>query len=96
VVVIFLGGAWLAWESGDQAGWSGPGGGLIAFLVLVAAVVLLCTGRYPRGIFDLVLGMNRWALPVAAVRRADDGRVPAVPARHGCTRDVDRQDRADA
>jgi len=66
VVGIFLGGAWFAWQSGDHAGWTGPGGGLIAFLVLVAAVVLLFTGRYPRGIFDFVLGMNRWALRVAA------------------------------
>ncbi len=38
------------------------GGGLLGVLVLIAGFALLFTGRYPRGIFDLVMGLNRWAL----------------------------------
>jgi hypothetical protein len=40
----------------------------IAFVVLtiVAGFAILFTERYPRGIFDFVLGRDRWALRVAA------------------------------
>ncbi len=41
-------------------------GGLISIFSLFAGVALLVTGRYPKSIFSLILGMNRWALRVTA------------------------------
>ncbi|MER6629800.1 DUF4389 domain-containing protein [Streptomyces sp. NPDC000987] len=56
VLCFFLSGINLAW-------W---GGGLVAVLVLIAAVTLAFTEEYPRSLFDLVMGLDRWALRVAA------------------------------
>jgi hypothetical protein len=56
ILAVFAGGLW----------YGGNWGGATGVLVLIAVVALLFTGRYPAGIFDLVLGMNRWALRVAA------------------------------
>ena len=47
-------------------GGSGGYGGLTSTLAVFAAVGLLFTGRYPRDIFELVLGFNRWGIRVAA------------------------------
>jgi Domain of unknown function (DUF4389) len=69
VLAIFVGGGlWLgmragegdsAWDNGTTAGIS-----LVGLLVFIAAIVLLFTGRYPKPIYDFVLGMDRWAARV--------------------------------
>jgi hypothetical protein len=66
IVGFFVGGsAWLATRSDSQNnGWTA--GGLIGLLVIIAAIILAVTGRYPRGLYDFILGMNRWVLRVAA------------------------------
>jgi hypothetical protein len=47
-------------------GWGVHPVSLIGVLVLVAMVMLLVGRTYHRGIFDLVMGFNRWSLRVTA------------------------------
>jgi len=41
-------------------------GNLIGLLVLISAVMLAVTGKYPAEIFDLTMGFNRWCYRVLA------------------------------
>jgi Domain of unknown function (DUF4389) len=53
------------WTQGDTvAAVASAGISLVTALVLIAGVALLFTARYPRGLFDLLVGINRWMLRV--------------------------------
>lgn len=76
IIGLFAGGGAFASSRLAGSGFHWPDGGLIGILVLVAAIVLTITGRYPDAIFDFVLGMNRWVLRVAAYAGLMTDRYP--------------------
>jgi hypothetical protein len=65
VIAIFGGLGMGMWQWGDDR-FAGFGTGLVGLIVLVAAVVLTLSGRYPQQLFDVVMGMQRWSYRVYA------------------------------
>jgi hypothetical protein len=63
VAILAGGGTWVVRQSDDLAIVGFPGG-LVGLLVLIAAVGLMFSGRYPRPLFDLVVGLDRWVARV--------------------------------
>jgi hypothetical protein len=82
-------------ENGRGFSYSAPS--LIGASVLIAAIALLFTTRYPTGLYDLVVGINRWSYrlvvyvalmtdrypPLRLDQGGDDPEGPAEPAAAG-------------
>jgi hypothetical protein len=91
IVGLFLGGVTHGVRGADEEPLLSIS--LIGLLVLIAAVALLFTGRYPRRIFDLVLGLNRWVLRVAGyVALMTDRYPPFSLDQGGHENDANRND----
>lgn len=66
IIGVFTGAAFAGYDQVRNHNAWAYGSGLIRLLACIAALVLLFAGRYPRGVFDLVVGLNRWVFRVSA------------------------------
>ncbi|MGE3961949.1 MAG: DUF4389 domain-containing protein [Dehalococcoidia bacterium] len=53
-----------SWALEDNRGWEASGPSLLTIAVVIAGIALLVRGRYPQGLFNLLMGVNRWIFRV--------------------------------
>src|SRR6202011_3238109 len=66
LAAFFYGGVQFMGNDDDDWGDGSTVVPLICILLLIAVVALLFTARYPKGLYDFVIGINRWAIRVRA------------------------------
>ncbi|PBC40035.1 DUF4389 domain-containing protein [Rhodococcus sp. ACS1] len=73
LILALLAGGWFgSWRAGVSVTAGAHYGqpwffsSVLGLVVIFSAMSLLVTGRYPHGLFDFVMGINRWAFRVAA------------------------------
>jgi hypothetical protein len=63
IAALIVGWTGAGWHSGH---WQADAPGFIDVLLFVAAVLLLVRNTYPRPVFDLAMGLNRWVVRAGA------------------------------
>ena len=77
VILALLAGGGISWTlSGGHWRFDVFGGGLLGLLVFMTGAILLVTGSYPRSMFDLIIGFNRWIFRVVAYAALMTDRYP--------------------
>jgi hypothetical protein len=86
MLAVFFSGGWRVFmvNQNEWAGFMLPS--LIAVVLVIAVLALLFTGRYPDGLYDLVIGINRWVLRVRALHSTYARRVATAAPRYGSAR----------
>ncbi|MFE2009848.1 DUF4389 domain-containing protein [Streptomyces sp. NPDC059491] len=79
IIAFFTGGTRVSW-------W---GGGLISLLAVIAGFAVMFTERYPKDLFALVVGLNRWVVRVAAYASLMTDAYPPFRLDQGGTEEPD-------